>query len=178
MNQKKPSNGAPDLSSLEPSFEEPSAEEQIYSLIVQSQNEWTAPAVADELGCSNDTARKYLDWFSELGIFEQHDGRPMSYERNEEYFEWRYVTHLAKSNSLTELRENITELRSELASYREAYGNEHPSEVDLSDDLQDIEQDIEETWDDLSTWSSIEDELRLHERARQHLSAKNERPTT
>lgn len=175
MSQNDPSDERSDVSALEPAFDEPTTEERIYSLVVQSDEAWSAPAVAAELDCSKDTARKYLEWFSKLGIFDRHEGRPVTYERNEAYFEWRYVTQLAESHSLAELRENVTDLRERLASYRETYGADQPSEVDLSDDLQDIEGDVEETWDDLSIWASIEEELRLHERARQYLTDATER---
>lgn len=167
----------PNVDELTPAFADQSVEERIYSLIVQSGEEWSAPGVADELDCSTDTARKYLNWFAELGIFRTHDGRPTTYERNEDYFEWRYVTQLAEAHTLPELKENVIELRDQLKTYREQYGVESPDTIDLTDDMQDVDKDIEAVWDDLSTWANLEDELRLHERARRRITGDTETST-
>jgi Fe2+ or Zn2+ uptake regulation protein len=172
-----PTGHNPNVDELTPAFTDPSVEERIYSLIVQSGEEWSAPAVADELNCSTDTARKYLTWFAELGIVHKHDGRPTTYKRNEDYFEWRYVTQLAEAHTLTELKENVIELREQLETYRERYGVESPDAIDLTDDVQNVDKDIERVWDDLTAWASIEDELRLHERARQRISGETESST-
>lgn len=166
MTGKQPTDPDPDLEGLEPAFTEPSVEQRVYSLVVQSGDEWSAPDVAERLDCSTDTARKYLNWFAELGIVLRHNGRPTTYERNEEYFEWRYVTQLAESQTVAELKANVRELREQLRTYRDRYNREGPDAVDLSDAVQDLDADIEEVWDELTAWASIEDELRLHERAR------------
>lgn len=170
MTANQPPNPNSNVDDLTPAFADPSVEEQIYSLIVQSDEAWSAPAVADHLECSTDTARKYLNWFTELGIVRRHDGRPATYERNEDYFEWRYVTQFADTHTLTELKENVLELRERLRAYREQYGVESPDAIDLTDDVRDLDEDIEEVWDALTSWASIEDELRLHERARRTLT--------
>lgn len=164
----------PDLDELVPAFTGASVEERIYALIVQSDDEWTTSTVAEELECSTDTARKYLEWFVELGVCRKHDGRPARYERNDDYFEWRYVTQLAESHTQADLKENVIELRNQLETYRERYGVERPDAVDLGDDLVNLDRDIENVWDDLTAWASIEDELRLHDRARQYLTTKTE----
>lgn len=170
MTDNLPNKHNPNVDELTPAFGDTSVEERVYSLLVQSGEAWSAPAVADELDCSTDTARKYLDWFAELGILHRHDGRPTTYERNDAYFEWRYVTQLAESHTLTELKENVIALREQLDTYRERYGAENAETVDLSDDLQNVNKDVEAVWDDLSAWASLEDELRLHERARRRVS--------
>lgn len=161
--------GVPGRASLEPSFANPSTEERVYSLLVGSSEAWSAPAVADALECSPDTARKYLEWFAELGILSGSDGRPRTYQRNEAYFEWRYVQQLTETHTLVELRENVSDLRERLETYRERYGEESPSAVDALREGQLSGEDVEVVWDDLSAWAGIEEELRLHERARQQL---------
>jgi len=111
-------------------------------------------------------------------VFDRHDGgRPASYERNESYFEWRYVTRLAESHTLAELEDNVLDLRDRLETYRNRYDAERPEAVDLATDVQDLDRDIEDVWDDLTAWASIEEELRLHERARQTLTADTGVPT-
>ena len=162
---------------LDPAFGDGSTEERVYRLVVGSDESWTAPNVADGLGCARDTAKKYLEWFAELGVFSRQDGHPAGYERNEAYFEWRYVTRLAESHTVAELRENVVELRGRLETYRKRYDAEGPDAVDLAVEVQDLDRDVEEVWDDLTTWASIQDELRLHERARQRLVTDTE-PST
>ena len=78
---------------------------------------------------------------------------------------------------MAELRENVVELRGRLETYRKRYDAEGPDAVDLAVEVQDLDRDVEEVWDDLTTWASIQDELRLHERARQRLVTDTE-PST
>jgi len=178
MSENGPPDPGPETPVLEPAFGDSSTEERIYALVVQSDETWTVPEIAEELECATDTARKYLDWFAELGVFDRHDGgRPASYERNESYFEWRYVTRLAESHTLAELEDNVLDLRDRLETYRNRYDAERPEAVDLATDVQDLDRDIEDVWDDLTAWASIEEELRLHERARQTLTADTGVPT-
>ena len=166
-----PAPGRPPIDSLESVFsEEPSIEERIYSLLVETTEGVTAPAVAEQLSCSTDTARKYLNWFSELGIASKHDGRPVQYERNTEYFEWRYVNELANTRSLDDLRENVIEIQEQTESFRDRYDATDPARIDVFDAADRLDMTIADTWDDLSTWASLEDELRLHDRARRRLS--------
>ncbi|WP_138007030.1 DUF7342 family protein [Halalkalirubrum salinum] len=166
-----PAPGCPPIDSLESVFsEEPSIEERIYSLLVETTEGVTAPAVAEQLSCSTDTARKYLNWFSELGIASKHDGRPVQYERNTEYFEWRYVNELANTRSLDTLRERVIEIQERIESFRDRYDATDPARIDVFDAADRLDMTIADAWDDLSTWASLEDELRLHDRARRRLS--------
>ena len=166
-----PAPARPPVDDLESVFgEEPSIEERIYSLLVETTEAVTAPAVADQLSCSTDTARKYLNWFAELGIASKHEGRPVQYERNTDYFEWRYVNELANTHSLDDLRENVIEIQERIESFRDRYNATDPASIDVFDAADRLDMEIEDTWDDLSMWASLEDELRLHDRARGRLS--------
>ena len=163
--------GRPPVDELESVFSaEPSIEERIYSFLVGSTEGVTAPSVADELSCSTDTARKYLNWFAELGIAVRHDGRPVQYERNTDYFEWRYVTELAKTHSLDELGTNVVDIQERIDSFQDKYDASDPANIDVFEAAECLDIEIEEAWDDLSTWVSLGDELRLHDRARRRLS--------
>ncbi len=163
--------GRPPIDKLESVFsEEPSIEERIYSLLVEKTEGVTAPAVADQLSCSKDTARKYLNWFAELGIASKYDGRPVQYERNTEYFEWRYVDELANTHSLDDLRENVIEIQEQIESFRDHYDATDPARIDVFEAADRLDMTIEEAWDDLSMWASLKDELRLYDRARRRLS--------
>ena len=161
----------PPAEDLESVFKEtPSTEERVYSYLVESTDLVTAPDVARDLSCSTDTARKYLNWFVELGVAIKHAGRPVQYERNTEYFEWRYVSELANSHSIDDLRTNVVDIRERIEIFRDRYDADDPSSVTVTEAADRLGIDIEEAWDDLSTWAGLEDELRLHDRARQQLS--------
>lgn len=150
--------------------EDPSIEERIYSLLVETPEGVTAPAVADQLSCSKDTARKYLNWFAELGIAIKHEGRPIQYERNTDYFEWRYVNELANTRSLDTLRENVIDIQDRIEAFRDRYDARDPASIDVFEAADHLDMEIADAWDDLSTWVSLVDELRLHDRARRRLS--------
>lgn len=158
---------------LDSAFDDDSARERLYSVLAGTRDPTPAGDLAEEADCHADTARKYLDWFAQLGIATRHDGRPTRYERNEAYFEWRYVNELAEHHTLADLRDHSQTIRERLQAYREQYDAETPSVVDARA-VATEETPIEEVWGDLATWASLEDELRLHERARQRLT---ERPT-
>lgn len=174
MSDDSPPDAPPDLAPLEPAFSDQSTEERVYSVLVQSTEVLRVSDVVEELGCSKDTARKYLDWFAELGIAVKHDGRPVQYERNEEYFEWRYVSHLVDTHSLEEIKENVIEMRDLLETFRSRYDAEHPSGVDLREATAARDAPLEEVWDDFTTWAGLESEIRLHDRARQRFSDRDE----
>lgn len=166
-----PATGSPPR--LNTAFNDDSARERLYSVLVQTRDPAPVAEFATDADCHVDTARKYLDWFAQLCLATRHDGRPTRYERNEAYFEWRYFSELAARHSRADLRETIQSLRDRVEAYREQYDAETPSVVDARA-VADEDTPIEEVWSDLGTWLSIEDELRLHERARQRLT---ERPT-
>lgn len=154
---------------LDTAFADDSARERLYSGLVQTREPTSATAIADQAGCHPDTARKYLNWYAQLGVADRHDGRPTTYERNEAYFEWRYVTELANTNTLDDLREHLHTIQTRLETYRDEYGADDPSLVDACEAADDPAE-IDAVWRDLAHWASLEAELRLHERARQRLT--------
>jgi hypothetical protein len=161
----------PPVDDLESVFADaPSIEERVYSFLVQDADGVSAPDVAARLSCSADTARKYLEWFAELGVATRREGRPVVYERNAAYFEWRYVSELADAHSLAELRANVLDVRERLGALRDRYDADDPAGVDVVEAAERLGIDVEEAWDDLSAWASLEEELRLQDRARRRLS--------
>lgn len=158
---------------LDAAFADGSARERLYSALVQTREATPAAAIAERAGCHPDTARKYLDWFAQLGLVVRHDGRPTTYERNEAYFEWRYVTELAGHHTFEELREGARSIQERLDEYRDEYGADKPGQVDAREVANETAA-IDEVWNDLAHWSTLEDELRLHERARQRLTRRTD----
>ena len=89
-----------------PSFDDPfsedDVEQRIYGTILQTREPATASAIAERAASDLKTARKYLSWFSELGIVTHHDGHPATYERNDAYFEWRRINQLVATDKGTQ----------------------------------------------------------------------------
>jgi hypothetical protein len=77
------------------------------------------------------------------------------------------VNSLAESHTIEELCENVQTLRDRLTEYREKYGTEEPETVNTLE--VETDETIDDVWNDLTNWVSIQEEFRLHERARQHL---------
>lgn len=159
---------------LDRAFGDDSARERLYSVLVQTRDAAPAAELAERADCHPDTARKYLDWFAQLGIAVRFEGRPTTYERNEAYFEWRYVSELASHHTLEELRSHLESTQERIRVFREQYDADDPSLVDAREAAEDPTS-LDEVWSDLATWASVEEELRLHERARQRLT---ERPSS
>jgi hypothetical protein len=159
---------------LQSVFTESSTEERVYQVLVGLREPKSAPAVGEQADCSADTARKYLNWFADLGIARKHEGTPVTFERNEEYFEWQSVTRIADTHTHSDLKSTIADLRKRRESLRERYGAESPRAVDTEELLETTGIDIETLWDDLSTWAGLDEEIRLHDRARRRLIDRNE----
>lgn len=174
MANGRPSDRLADAENLEPAFSEPTTEERVFGVLVQSTDPLRVADVVEQVDCSKDTARKYLEWFAELGVATKHSGRPVQYERNDEYFEWRYVSRLADEHTLAELKETIVDLQNRLDAFRDQYDADDPASVDATAVVEAQDRSIKEVWDELTTWASLEEELRLHDRARRLLADRGE----
>lgn len=155
-----------------PTFEDAFAgddvEQRIYGIILQTREPTAASAIADAADCDPKTARKYLDWFEQLGIVLQHDGHPTTYERNDAYFEWRRINQLAADHSVTELRDRVRELTARIAEYEDRYEAESPATVDaVAAANASDEQTIDDVYRDLADWATAQEEREHYERARQ-----------
>ena len=91
-------------------------EQRVYGTILRTREPATASVIAERVDCDPKTARKYLRWFADLGIVTRHDGYPTTYERNDAYFEWRRINHLAAEHSVDELQECLRELTTRITS--------------------------------------------------------------
>ena len=152
-----------------PPFENPfdtatSAEERVYNTVIQTREPTTAKTVADDADCDRKTARKYLAWFSRLGIVTEHDGEPPTYERNDRYFEWRRINELA-SKPAAELQSQVQSLAARIETYEGRYDADDPAEVDALTPPGDIS--TETAFTELTDWQTARSELRRHEQARQ-----------
>jgi len=154
--------------SFEDAFDGDDVEQRIYGTMLQTREPTTASAIAEQVDCDPKTARKYLGWFADLGIVTRHDGHPTTYERNDAYFEWRYVNQLAVEYTVEELQERVRELTARIADYEETYDAATPAAVDAvavaeaSD-----ERTIDDVYGDLGDWATARQERERYERARQ-----------
>lgn len=151
-----------------------SAEERVYSVLLQTRSPTSATAIADQADCDPKTATKYLRWFAKLGIATEHDGDPTTYERNDQYFEWRRVNDLASSYSPTELQTRVQELLDRIQSYESRYDADRPGDVDTLAPPGDIS--TETAFRDVTDWETARTELRRHERARRLQSGETDLP--
>ncbi|MFC7076849.1 DUF7342 family protein [Haloarcula halophila] len=144
-------------------FEGEDTKQRIYGAVLHARDSMTAAEIAERADCSEEAARTHLSFYTDLGIVIQHDGRPVRYERNDDYFEWRRVNELAKSHTVEELQTRVSELTEKIETYRTTYGVDSPAEVDV---LEFDAEQVNEVYVDLGDWATAIEERRLHERAR------------
>lgn len=150
-----------------PPFEQPFANEdtkqRVYGAILQAREPTTVAEIAARADCSEESARTHLAFYADLGIVIRHEGRPVMYERNDEYFQWRRVNELARKNTVEELQTRVSELTDRIEEYRAEYDADSPAMVDV---LEFDASRVDNVYTDLSDWATALEERELHERAR------------
>lgn len=162
-----------------PSFDDAFAgtdvEQRVFGTVLQVRSPTGASAIAERADCDPKTARKYLDWFAELGIVTRHGGRPTTYERNDAYFEWRRIDRLAREHSQDELQQRVSDLSERIRAYERRYDAPGPDAVDAVAEAAARESEtIDDVYRDLSDWETARHERRLHERARRQRAGSTE----
>nr|WP_245810884.1 transcriptional regulator [Halorubrum halodurans] len=154
-----------------PPFDEPFEGEdtkgRVYGAVLHAREPMTAAEIADRADCSAESARTHLSFYADLGIVVRHEGRPVRYGRNDDYFEWRRVNTLARERTLDELQAGVSELTDRIEAFRDEYDADSPAEVDV------LEFDagrIDDVYADLGEWATAIEERRLHERARRKVA--------
>jgi len=163
VEQREPG-GPPPFDSV---FEGEDVEQRIYGTILGLREPTSAGEIAETADCDPKTARKYLSWFTKLGVVTEHGGRPTTYQRNDAYFEWRRADELASRHSRDELRQRVSELTDRITGYRGRYDAERPADVAVLDF--DAEE-IDAVYEDLTDWATAERERRLYEQARKQVA--------
>jgi predicted transcriptional regulator len=162
-----------------PPFDEPfegaDVEQRVYGALLGTRSPTGVSAIAERAACDPKTARKYLEWFAELGVATRHEGRPVTYERNDAYLEWRRIDRLATEHSLDELQERVTELAERIGAYERRYDTNRPGEVDALAAAEGTDCPIDEVYADLNDWATARVEREHHERARRRLADTTER---
>jgi predicted transcriptional regulator len=165
MSNRESPDGPP---AFEDAFRGDDVEQRIYGTILQTREPMTASAIADVAGCDPKTARKYLGWFSEIGIVTRHDGHSATYGRNDAYFEWRRIDQLAADHSVEDFEQRVRDLSSRIEAHEDTYGAPTPAAVDAGDAAESSDdRTIDDVYGDLGDWATALEERTRYERARQ-----------
>ena len=148
-------------------FEGEDTKQRVYGAVLHAREPMTAAGVAERADCSAESARMHLSFYAELGIVVRHEGRPVRYERNDDYFEWRRVNELAREHTVEELQTRVSELTDRIERYRDEYASDLPADVDV---LEFDAVEVDDVYVDLGDWATAIEERSLHERARQKIA--------
>jgi hypothetical protein len=125
----------------------------------------TANDVAELAGHGVDAAREYLEWFERMGIVTQVTESPATYERNQEYLNWRRVQELRQEYATEELLEFLKTESERAATLRREFDVESPDEISISRHASETDRSIEDVWERLSAWQTARRRVALLERA-------------
>jgi predicted ArsR family transcriptional regulator len=131
--------------------------------------------IADLADCDTETAREYLNWFGEMGMVHRHNGRPVRYERNDAYFQWRRIDRLRTNYSQQEIVETLSDAIEQIETYRARFDADDPDDVSLVEVSQ--EMTTEDAWEALSEWKTLERRAALLDAARRDHSASGSTPS-
>lgn len=120
--------------------------------------------VAELADCDTETARDYLKWFDEMGLVHRQDGRPVRYERNDAYFQWRRIDRIRENHSEQEIVEALSTTIEQIGEYRAQFGADKPDDVSLVEASRDMA--TEDAWEALSEWKTLERRAALLDAAR------------
>ncbi|EMA58585.1 DUF7342 family protein [Halorubrum lipolyticum] len=140
------------------------ADERVYGVALQLYEPAGVTAVAERASCAPDTARRHLKRLEDIGVVEAVSETPITYKRNESYFEWRRRSRLEKL-SPSELRDTLSELTARERDFRERFGVDSPDGVDALEHA-DFD-DIDDTWIAISEWRTVRERITRLERVRQ-----------
>lgn len=168
------SKDAPDVHRAPPDFEEwedpselfegASIKERMLDVIVQIREPTKVSTIADRVGCDVETARNYLEWFTELGLVRKHAGRPVRYIRNESFLRWRRIEQIRTKYSENEIVEELQSVMDAIQEYQTRFSTEAPAQVSLREAS--TESSVEDEWDALSEWYTLERRAELLDAAR------------
>jgi len=159
---------APDFEALTPPDELVRGDrtrDDFFDAVLALDSPATANDVAELAGHGVDAAREYLDWFERMGIATQVTESPATYERNQEYLNWRRVQKLRQDYATEELLD-LLKAESERAETLEGeFDVESPDEISISRYASETDQSIEDVWERLSAWQTARRRVALLERA-------------
>ena len=140
--------------------------ERLLDTVVGIRTPTKVSTIAERADCDTETARDYLEWFDEMGMVHRHDGRPIRYERNDAYFQWRRIDQIREEYSKQEIVDALADTLEQIEDYRTQFDAEHPDEVSLVDVTREQNMSTEAAWEALSEWETLERRAALLDAAR------------
>ena len=161
---------APDFDDLVPPEELVSGDrtrDDFFDAVLGLDSLATAGEVADLAGHGVDAAREYLAWFERMGIVTQVTDSPATYERNQEYLNWRRVQQLRNQYDDDELLSFLEDAAGRDESFAEKFDVGFPDAVAITAHAVDTGRSVEAVWQDVSAWKTTRRRISLLERALQ-----------
>jgi predicted ArsR family transcriptional regulator len=161
----------PDLDALESPdslLKGGSIRERLLDVVVGLRTSTKVSTIAERADCDTETARDYLEWFDEMGLVQRHDGRPVRYERNDAYFQWRRIDRIREEYSEQEIVDALDDTLNQIEDYRTQFDATHPDGVSLVDATQEQNLSAEAAWEALSEWETLEQRAALLDEARRN----------
>ena len=140
--------------------------ERLLDIVVGLRTPTKVSTIAERADCDTETARDYLEWFDEMGMVHRHDGRPIRYERNDAYFQWRRIDQIREEYSKQEIVDALADTLEQIEDYRAQFDAEHPDDVSLVDVTRAQNMSTEAAWEALSEWETLERRAALLDVAR------------
>lgn len=125
----------------------------------------TANDVADLAGHGVDAAREYLAWFERMGVVTRVTDSPATYERNQEYLDWRRVQTLRQEYATDELLDFLETESERVETLQREFDVESPDEISISRYASGTDRSIEDVWERLAAWQTARRRIALLERA-------------
>jgi predicted ArsR family transcriptional regulator len=141
------------------------ADERVYRIALQLHEPARVAAVADRADCASDTARRHCERLAEIGVLKRVSDDPVTYQRNEAYFEWRKRDRLMELSS-DQLQERLAELTTREREFRDQYGVDDPDAV-VATEHADYD-DLDAVWADLSEWRTVRQRIERLDAVRRH----------
>ena len=163
-----------ELESVDSLFTDGPIRERVLDVVIGLRSPTKVSAIADFADCDTETARDYLEWFDEMGLVHRHDGRPVQYERNDAYFQWRRIDRIREEYSEQEIVELLSDTLQQLGEYRAEFNAETPDDVSLVEASRD--RSTEEAWESLTEWQTLERRATLLDAARRNHTTVGRKP--
>ncbi|WP_435099487.1 DUF7342 family protein [Halorubrum sp. N11] len=159
---------APDFDALTPPSELVSGDrtrDDFFDAVLGLDAPATAGDVADRAGHGVDAAREYLDWFERMGVVTRVTESPATYQRNQEYLNWRRVQTLRTEYAADELLDLLQTEAERVEEFQSEFDETSPDDVSITGYAAETDQSIEEVWERLSAWRTARRRVTLLERA-------------
>lgn len=140
--------------------------ERLLDVVVGLRTPTKVSTIAELADCDTETARDYLEWFDQMGMVHRHEGRPVRYERNDAYFQWRRIDQIRAEYSEQDIVDALADTLEQIEEYRSQFDAEYPDEVSLIEATQTLDMSTEAAWEVLSEWETLERQAALLDAAR------------